>query len=149
MALKPHFKSSRAGLLVAGVIVLTLISIAIGAYLVVNKTNKNTPGTSAACQDNQGIEVCIQPGNVANTYTVFITNNTRQDYTETFNTTCTEPYLLVNGQRPSLVQLCGQAITPVTLVPNETTKYTVEESGTGQLQAVWGSNKSGLLQVAN
>ena len=152
-------------LIAVGILVLIAVG-GVGYYVyasqikTVHNTSNNT-STNDACNQTGNLNVCltidsvnIEYGQPIKTKTTIKNTGTADYYTE-FSCTDTSPNFIIDG-KDSLdlnMSVCGQAITEVTVKPNEIVPY--EESlpgdalkpGEYEIQTNWSGNLSGKISI--
>jgi len=150
-------------LLLIALVILIILSIgAIGYYVYTSQIKDNfKTSNNGACNRTGDIDVCLTVNNASIEYgqsinaKTIIKNVGSVDYNTGFNCTDTTPNFIINGEnRIDLnMSVCGQAITEVTVKPNETIAH--EESlpgnalqpGEYELQTNWSGNISGKIRI--
>lgn len=155
-----------AHLLIAVGILVLISAGGVGYYVYTSQikngqnTTKNMPSNDA-CNQTDNINVCLKLDNTNIEYgqpiktKTTIKNVGTVDYNTTFSCTDTTPIFIIDGKDKFDLNMsvCGQAITEVTVKPNESVQY--EESlpgdslqpGQYEIQTNWSGNLSGKISI--
>lgn len=120
-----------------------------------------TQDSNVACKEQKSIKFCasapafeIQPTDKLVIEATLENLSDQRTYVGKFNTTCTDPSLVINDQRVSAIRGCGQALTNVEIGPGQIERYTLGvktnllQPGRNKIVLHWDKLTSGTLFIS-